>query len=118
MEIDYQAIGMRIRRLRKEKKLTQEKLAEMSNQEPSNISHIERGATKLSLPTIVHIANALDTTVDELLYDSLQHADSMYGKSAEKILSGCTKQEQMFITETMLALKENMRQYLKPQSKP
>ena len=50
MELDYKAIGTRIRRLRKELGLTQQTLAEYANQEPSNISHIERGATKLSLP--------------------------------------------------------------------
>ena len=60
MELDYQAIGVRIRRLRKERGLTQQTLAEMSGQEPSNISHIERGATKLSLPTLVSVANALE----------------------------------------------------------
>ena len=58
MGLDYQSIGIRIRRLRKAKGLTQQALAELSNQEPSNISHIERGATKLSLPTLVNIANA------------------------------------------------------------
>lgn len=71
MELDYQAIGTRIRRFRKEQGLTQQLLAELSNQEPSNISHIERGATKLSLPTIVNIANSLGITVDDLLCDSL-----------------------------------------------
>ncbi|WP_289804808.1 helix-turn-helix domain-containing protein, partial [Dubosiella newyorkensis] len=44
-------IGRRICQHRKALGYTQQKLAEMSNQEPSNISHIERGATKLGLPT-------------------------------------------------------------------
>ena len=72
MELNYEAIGIRIQRLRKEKGLTQQKLAEMSDQDPSNISHIERGATKLSLPTIVNIANALDVTVDYFLCEGLR----------------------------------------------
>ena len=59
MELDYQAIGVRVRRFRKLQGLTQQALAERSDQEPSNISHIERGATKLSLPTLVSLANAL-----------------------------------------------------------
>ena len=71
MDLDYRAIGIRIRRFRKDQGLTQQVLAEMSDQEPSNISHIERGATKLSLPTIVNIANALSVSVDDLLCDSL-----------------------------------------------
>ena len=49
-------IGRRICQHRKALGYTQQKLAEMSNQEPSNISHIERGATKLGLPTLVSIA--------------------------------------------------------------
>lgn len=50
MELDYQAIGVRIRRLRKEWGLTQQTLAEMSGQEPSNISHIERGPRNSACP--------------------------------------------------------------------
>ena len=90
MELDYQAIGIRIRRLRKAQRLTQQALAEISNQEPSNISHIERGATKLSLPTIVNIANALGVTVDELLCDSLIESKAIFEREATDILSDCT----------------------------
>ncbi len=53
MELDYVAIGMRIRRLRQERGLTQQALAELAGQEPSNISHIERGATKLDRKSVV-----------------------------------------------------------------
>ena len=109
MDIDYKEIGIRIRNLRKEKGLTQQTLAELSHQEPSNISHIERGATKLSLPTIVNIANALGVTVDDLLCDSLSSAVLPYEKTAIKILSDCTHEELRIITNTMMALKENLR---------
>lgn len=109
MEIDYHAIGLRIRRLRKAKGFTQQTLAEMSGQEPSNISHIERGATKLGLPTIVSIANALNVTVDDLLCDSLIESRPSFERIASNILSDCTSRELRIITETMLALKENLR---------
>lgn len=111
MAIDYQAIGVRIRRLRKEQGLTQEKLAEISGQEPSNLSHIERGATKLSLPTIVSIANALGVTVDDLLCDSLSQSAQAFERKAESILADCTRQERIILTETMRTLKENLRKY-------
>ncbi len=109
MELDYTAIGTRIRRLRKERNLTQQALAELSHQEPSNISHIERGATKLSLPTIVNIANALGVTVDTILCDSLPSAKASYTNIANEILADCTHKELRIITETMLALKNNLR---------
>lgn len=109
MELDYQAIGVRIRRFRKEQGLTQQLLAEFSNQEPSNISHIERGATKLSLPTIVNIANALGVTVDDLLCDSLESSKASFEREATQILSDCSHKELKIITGTMRALKDNLR---------
>ena len=109
MGLDYQGIGIRIRRLRKGQNLTQQMLAELSDLEPSNISHIERGATKLSLPTLVSIANALNATVDELLCDSLTASKSVYEQEAAQLLSDCSHQERKIITETMRALKESLR---------
>ncbi len=110
MRLDYQGIGIRIRRLRNDKNLTQQMLAELSDLEPSNISHIERGATKLSLPTLVSIANALDATVDELLCDSLTASKSVYEQEAAQLLSDCSHQELKIITETMRALNASLRQ--------
>lgn len=109
MELDYQAIGVRIRRYRKSKGLTQQALAELSNQEPSNISHIERGATKLGLPTIVNIANALNVTVDDLLCDNLTESKLSFERIASEILGDCTHTERIIITETMRVLKESLR---------
>lgn len=109
MELDYPAIGMRIRRLRTERGLTQQKLAELSAQEPSSISHIERGATKLSLQTLVNIANALEVTADDLLCDSLTLARKPFESLASDLLSDCTHQERTVITETMRSLKMALR---------
>ena len=109
MELDYQAIGIRIRRFRKAQGLTQQTLAELSHQEPSNISHIERGATKLGLPTIVNIANALGVTVDDLLCDSLMNSKAAYEREIADILSDCTHPELKIITGTIRSLKDNLR---------
>lgn len=109
MEVDYTAIGIRIRRLRKSQGLTQQALAEKSGQEPSNISHIERGATKLSLPTLVNLANALGTTVDAILCDSLQEARDPYHREVAALLEDCTQRELRIITSTVRALKESLR---------
>lgn len=109
MELDYAAIGMRIRRFRKERGLTQQVLAERSSQEPSNISHIERGATKLSLPTLVSIANALGVTVDDLLCDSIVNSTASYEREVSGLLADCTHSELKVITGTMRALKDNLR---------
>lgn len=77
-EIDYISIGEQVRTFRRQKGWTQEELAEASDVEPSNISHIERAATKVSLPTLLHIANALEVTLDELVFGSLAKSQNMY----------------------------------------
>lgn len=112
MELDYQAIGIRIRRLRKARGLTQQALAEQAGQEPSNISHIERGATKLSLPTLVAIANALGVTADQLLCDSLEASGTVFQQELLQILSGCTQAELRIVTETVRALRDSLRRAL------
>lgn len=109
MELDYQAIGMRVRQYRKAQGLTQQTLAELSNQEPSNISHIERGATKLSLPTLVSIANVLGVTADDLLCDSLGKVRESFAREATEILSDCSHAELRFLTGTLRSLKETLR---------
>lgn len=93
MEIDYKAIGQRIRKRRKELNLTQQKLAELSDLSDTNISHIERGATKLSLPSLIAITNALDTTTDYLLMDVTDNSLHQFKKEISDIFENCTKEE-------------------------
>ena len=109
MGIDYQAVGVRVRRLRKARGLTQQSLAEISGQEPSNISHIERGTTKLSLPTLVNIANALGVTADQLLCDSVTASNTVFEQELTHLLADCSHAELKIITETVRALKESLR---------
>ena len=67
MELDYIALGERIRSRRKEKGFAQNYVAEQAGIEPSNISHIERAVSKVGLGTLVKIANILECTVNDLL---------------------------------------------------
>ena len=67
--MDYYAIGQRIRKYRKAKGLSQEQLAEMVDISTTHMSHIETGNTKLSLQVFADLAEALQVSVDSLLYD-------------------------------------------------
>lgn len=66
--MDYAEIGQRIRWYRNVRSLSQEQLAEMVNISATHMSHIETGATKLSLQVLVDISVALDTSTDSLLF--------------------------------------------------
>ena len=109
MKLNYQEIGTRIRRRRMERGWTQAQLAEYTGQEPSNISHIERAATKLGLPTLVSIANALEVSADDLLCDSLVKARPTFEREIAELLSDCTDEEIRILTKTMRAFKEILR---------
>lgn len=65
--LDYTAVGRKIRRLRKEKKLTQEQFAELIGRSTSFVGHIERGTRILNLDTFINIVQVLDCSADDLL---------------------------------------------------
>ncbi len=109
MSIDYASIGNRIKDIRKSKGWTQAKLAEKAKIEPSNISHIERAATKLSLPTMISIANALDVSLDELAYGSLKKNSHISIKMIDDILVDCTSEELKSIVEVIKTTKSILR---------
>lgn len=109
MGIDYKAIGERIREMRNAKGWTQAQLAERSGIETSNISHIERAATKLSFPTLVSIADALEVSLDVLVYDSLVKSAHISCDKINDLLSDCTDEELRSIVEIIFTTKKILR---------
>lgn len=59
--------GDRVRQRRRELKLTQLELGERFNWSKSQVSRLENGAGSTSLPILVLLAKALETTPDALL---------------------------------------------------
>ena len=66
LEIDYKAVGARVKAAREKKGLKQHNLAALTEISPTNISHIERGKTKLSLPTLMKLVKALDSATKKV----------------------------------------------------
>lgn len=108
-EPDYAAIGRRIREARKRLDMTQEKLAELTGLSVPHISNIENNKTKLSLPAIISIANALETTLDALVYDSLKVTREAYDKDFKDLLDDCSMKEKGFIYNLAKEAKKGLR---------
>ena len=72
-ELDYHGIGQRIRKYRRALDYSQETLAELVDISTTHLSHIETGATKLSLPVFISISEALGVKTDDLLHDELEN---------------------------------------------
>ena len=109
MELDYMAIGKRIKIARIKADLTQERLAEMVEISPTHMSNIETGTTRVSLTAIVSLANALSVTVDDLLCDSVVKAKVQFEKDIAGILADCDEYEIRMIKDMTKALKETLR---------
>ncbi len=89
MELDYKAIGKRIKIARIKADMTQERLAEMIELSPTHLSNIETGTTRVSLPTIIAIANGLTVSVDDLLCDNVIKSKVQFEKDISSLLDDC-----------------------------
>ena len=110
--LNYVEIGKRIRVLRKQKNLSQEQLAEKVWISTTHMSHIETGATKLSLPVLVDLANALEVGTDEILATSISKEKTAALDSIEELLKGCTQAQVKVIREIIKSTKQAMDQFL------
>ncbi len=109
MELDYKSIGKRIKIARIKADLTQERLSEIVSVSPSHMSNIETGTTRVSLTTLVTIANALSVTADDLLCDSIIKARTPYENDIADILDDCDEYEIRMIADIAKALKDTLR---------
>lgn len=107
MELDYKAIGKRIKIARIKADLTQERLAERIGISPTHLSNIETGTTRVSLSTIISIANALSVTGDDLLCDNI--AKAPFEKDIAALLEDCDEYEIRIVKDMVSSLKDSLR---------
>lgn len=110
MELDYKAIGKRIKIARIQAELSQEALAEKADLSPTHMSNIENANTKLSLPMLISIANALSVSADTLLCDSVIHSKEIFAQEIQSAVADCDEYEIRILTEILKASKRTLRQ--------
>lgn len=108
-ELDYVKIGQRIREARSKLGLQQAEVAYRTGLTTSHMSHVETGQTKVALPTIVKIANALSVSVDELLFDSIEQVKPVYDKWIAQELEDCDAAELQAFLEIIRSSKTVIR---------
>lgn len=110
-DIDYVLIGKRVKETRKQLKVSQATLAEMTGLSVTYISHIETAYKKASLTSLVSIANAAGISIDELLYGNQKHYVADYHLDAAFLIESCHPAEKRFVyllIESVIAiLKDN-----------
>ena len=111
MSINFKIIGKRIKEVRKAKGISQEKLAELADLSTQYMSQIETAARKASLTSLVKISNALNVSLDELLYGNRPDRPGEMQRELDSILSDCDIYEKRVLYELVVQcrkiLKEN-----------
>lgn len=107
--MEYKLLGERIRAARLAAGVSQEQLAEMVGLTSQHISHTEVASTKISLPALVKIANALHTSVDKLLSDSMYDSATHLLDDVHAAFSDCDPDEIYVMLEAASAVKKSIR---------
>ena len=107
MDLDHLSIGKRVRRCRRRRKLTQEKLSELCGVSEQHISNIERGKSIPSTEMVMRLAIALDTTPDEFLVGTVRRGGEDRWRDVAELLRG--------MDEKRLALAESFLTWLREQ---
>ena len=86
--------------------MTQGNIAKLTGLSTPHISNIETGNTKLGLPTIIHLANVLDVSVDELLCDNIHRSEQIYCNELAELVKDCSVDELHIISELAKVIKK------------
>lgn len=109
MELDFKAIGKRIKIARINQNMTQETVADKIGVTPQHVSNIETGNSSVSLTILVAIANLLKVSADELLCDTTLMSKPVFEKEAKELFSDCNEYEIRVLVDVMKATKASMR---------
>ena len=111
VKIDYEKIGLRIRNIRIQKKMTQEKLSELADISRPHLSNLENGTKIAGIDTIIKLSNVFKVPVDDLLVDNLTDSKSNHDTDDYMLLLDCSPEEVEILTKSMGALKDILRRY-------
>lgn len=112
MDINYQKLGWRIKKSRENMGLSQESFAEKVDLSVTHVSNIENGNSKVSLNSIMAIANTLNVTVDYLLRDSIINQANAVQIDLSHIFDDCSGSETEFLLSLLLEAKEMLRKFV------
>ena len=114
MDFDFNGInkvsfGKHVRKCRKEKGMTQLKLAEEIDVLPKTISCIERGESYPTQENIFKLAKVLDMSLDEFVFGYKKGADIISVKEINDMLEDMPDDKKVFLLATMKNICENLK---------
>lgn len=105
--INYEALGNRIRAVRKQHGLSQEKLGEICQISTAHVGHIERGTRIPSLETLYKISKELNVSMDYLFFDSQNDMNTVFKGISAQLADKDGEKVKIFLT-TVKALADKI----------
>ena len=108
MNIDYKLIGERIKKIRKEREMTQEILAEKLNVSIGYVSQVERGITKISLDLLGAISSILNYDIAEFITESATNSSEYIETDLLHEIRKLDRNKKKFILEIIKLANETL----------
>ena len=97
-------IGQRVRNYRIEKRLSQEKLAELSGCHPTYIGQVERGEKNATLESIEKIASAMNISLAQLFEKIGESSADSYPMKCYELFAAKSKSEQEHLYKILVEI--------------
>jgi len=97
MAVDFSIVGKRIKDARKEKKMTQEMLAEKMSVSIAYLSKIETGKLHINLERLSEVCGLLDVTEGQILNGVSNNSGKYLINEFSELLEKCSPEEQKLI---------------------
>lgn len=104
-----QEIGYKIYKLRKQHKLSREKLAEYSNLSPHYIYYLEKGKYLPGCIAIIDLCNALDVTPTQLLSYSLNMNINLFNENIKDDFAKLSDYDKKIIIDLIKSMNKNKK---------
>lgn len=107
MKLNYSIIGMRLKQARLDKKITQEKLAEMLDVSVAYISRVECGSTEINMKRLAEICGLLDVSLSYVLEDISPTSSAYLNTAFKDLLKNCPPEKIDLIYKIAKIIVEN-----------
>lgn len=105
-EQELTALRETIRNERKDKRITQEELAEMLEVSPTHVKHIESGHRKPSIEILFEITKILNISLDGVVFSKNESARTDTREKVNRLLDVSDEASPHFILSVLEALRE------------
>ena len=104
MTVNYETVGTHIRYFRTKHKVTQEELAFRIGSSAAYVSYLENGKKKPSLHKLIQISEALNVTVNDIIYGPVNNPVSRSSNEINNLLSNYSSEKRMILIDNISAI--------------